>query len=310
LEQYILFQYEGMTCVAKKSPFSREERLNGFYYYDLKHPDEDDYFPGYIEKEALYDYWGSLMSNKPIKEVEENGSLVLFDYDYNERGELIPVPTEGFVTNVHFFDIRFFREESSTNILGKTIDFKSILWVWDCIDPYFYAPTEMTMDRVWSMPNKNPYKLAPVKELLAKEIKGGFIIDPFANIGKWGHITNDLNPQMDTNFHLEALEFIRMFEDESVDVVLFEPPYSPRQAKELYESVGLDTLGGKRTQSSYWGDMKKEISRVLRVGGKVISFGWNSGGMGNKELFHINHIRLIPHGGQHNDTIITVSVKV
>jgi hypothetical protein len=309
LEQYVLFQYEDRTCVAKKTPFTREEKLNGFYYYDLRHHDEDEYFPAYIVKEARFDYWGCLMTNRPIEAVEQSGSYDLYDLDEDEDGELVPVPAEGFVTNVHFYDMRFYREATNASILGKTVDFQSILRVWECIDPYFYNSSEMTMDRVWSMPSKNPYTLSPVKELLANEIRGGFIIDPFANAGKWGHLTNDLNPAMDTNFHLDALEFVRMFEDESVDVCLFEPPYSPRQVKELYESVGLDTLGGKRTQASYWSDLKKEISRVLRVGGKVISFGWNSGGMGNKEVFHINHVRLIPHGGQHNDTIVTVSVK-
>lgn len=31
--------------------------------------------------------------------------------------------------------------------------------------------------------------------------------------------------------------------------------------------------------------------------------------MNNKNIFNINRIRLVAHGGNHNDTIVTVSVK-
>ncbi|MBP1308922.1 hypothetical protein JOD82_001942 [Paenibacillus sp. 1182] len=214
------------------------------------------------------------------------------------------------MTNVHFYDLRFYHQEWESCIFGKSVDFESIMAVWQCIEPYNYPVEALQMDRVWSMPNKNTFNMKPVADLLKEELRGGFIIDPFANRNRYGHITNDLNQKYDTNFHMDALEFLEQFPDGSVDVVLFDPPYSARQIKEAYESVGLDTQGGVLTRASYWSNMKKEIARILRVGGKAISFGWNSGGMSNKELFHINRIRLVPHGGAHNDTIVTISVKV
>ena len=51
------------------------------------------------------------------------------------------------------------------------------------------------------------------------------------------------------------------------------------------------------------------ISRIVKIGGKVITFGWNSGGIGYKYGFEIERILLVPHGGWHNDTICTVEVK-
>ena len=54
---------------------------------------------------------------------------------------------------------------------------------------------------------------------------------------------------------------------------------------------------------------KKEISRILKTGGKVITFGWNSGGIGKTNGFEISRILLVPHGGWHNDTICTVEIK-
>ena len=63
------------------------------------------------------------------------------------------------------------------------------------------------------------------------------------------------------------------------------------------------------TKASFWGNHKREISRIVKIGGKVITFGWNSGGIGYKYGFEIESILLVPHGGWHNDTICTVEIK-
>ena len=107
---------------------------------------------------------------------------------------------------------------------------------------------------------------------------------------------------------MDALDFLRMFEDESVDGVLYDPPYSNRQVSEVYKGVGLPVTN-ETTQSTFWSRQKKEIARILKPGGKVISFGWNSGGVGKKRNFEILRVLLVPHGGHHNDTIVTVEVK-
>lgn len=64
------------------------------------------------------------------------------------------------------------------------------------------------------------------------------------------------------------------------------------------------------TQSSFWSKQKKEISRIVKKGGKVISFGWNSGGIGKSYGFAIEKVILVAHGGWHNDTIVTVERKI
>jgi hypothetical protein len=63
------------------------------------------------------------------------------------------------------------------------------------------------------------------------------------------------------------------------------------------------------TQSSYWGNMKKEIARILKPSGLCLTFGWNSGGIGKKYGMEIEEILLVAHGGWHNDTIVTVDRK-
>lgn len=159
------------------------------------------------------------------------------------------------------------------------------------------------------MPNKNTFTIKPIHTLLSEEITGNTWIDPFANNNKFAQITNDLNANMNTDYHMDALDFLKMFADNSVDGVLFDPPYSPRQIKESYESVGLDTQGGVLTRSSFWSNMKVQIARIVKPHGKVICFGWNSQGVGKTRGFEMTRILMVAHGGNHNDTICTVEVK-
>ncbi len=165
------------------------------------------------------------------------------------------------------------------------------------------------IERIWSMPNKNTFEIAPIKALLEEEVDlKKYWIDPFANRNKIASVTNDLSMEYDTDYHLDALDFLKMFENSSVDGVLYDPPYSPRQVSECYNDVGY-TVTWDTTKASFWGNHKREISRIVKIGGKVITFGWNSGGIGYKYGFEIERILLVPHGGWHNDTICTVEVK-
>lgn len=170
-------------------------------------------------------------------------------------------------------------------------------------------PNSIRIERIWSMPNKNTFEIPPIKALLEEEVDlSKYWIDPFANRNKIASVTNDLNLEYDTDYHLDALDFLKLFEDASVDGVLYDPPYSPRQVSECYNDVGY-TVTWDTTKASFWGNHKREISRIVKIGGKVITFGWNSGGIGYKYGFEIERILLVPHGGWHNDTICTVEVK-
>ena len=166
----------------------------------------------------------------------------------------------------------------------------------------------MQINRKWCMPNKNTFDIKPIKEVIDKYMVEGVIIDPFANKNKIATITNDLDEQYDTNYHMDATDFLKMFEDNSVDMVLYDPPYSPRQVSECYKNLGK-AVNMQTTQASYWSNQKKEIGRILKPNGIVITCGWNSGGIGKKYGMEIQEILLVPHGGWHNDTIVTVEKR-
>lgn len=159
------------------------------------------------------------------------------------------------------------------------------------------------------MPNKNTFQIKPISDLVDKYSEHSVeSCDPFANSNRVAKYCNDLDPQYGTEFCMDAIDFLKQFEDNSMDLVLFDPPYSPRQVSECYKSLDM-TVNMQTTQSSFWGNLKKEIARVTATNGKVITFGWNSGGIGKTKGFEIVEILMVAHGGWHNDTICTVEVK-
>ena len=166
----------------------------------------------------------------------------------------------------------------------------------------------MIIKRVWAMPSSKTFSIKPIKELILKYING-ISIDPFARDSKLAEITNDVDPSTTAEHHLDAIDFLKKFEDNSIDCILYDPAYSPRQISECYKKLGK-SVNMETTQASYWSNQKKEIGRVVKSGGVVVSCGWNSGGIGKKYGFEIMEILLVPHGGAHNDTIVVVERKI
>lgn len=165
----------------------------------------------------------------------------------------------------------------------------------------------MIFNRIWAMPNHRTFQIKPIKELLERYDIGNGWIDPFANYSMLAQYTNDLNKKYPTDYHLDAIEFISLFNKKSIDGVLYDPPYSLRQLKECYSGIGK-SLTQNDTQS-YFTKLKKSIAGVVKDNGFVISFGWNSNGIGKGLGFEPIEILLVPHGGNHNDTIVTVERK-
>lgn len=177
----------------------------------------------------------------------------------------------------------------------------------------------MKISRKWSMPNGKTFSIKPIRDIIDSYVEtlnaGSLIVDPFSNEseiinrGLFNLITNDIDTQYKTDYNLDALDFLKILSTNSVDLVLYDPPYSPRQVSEVYKKLGK-TVNMQTTQASYWSKQKKEIARITKKGGYVITCGWNSGGIGKSNGFEIVEILLVAHGGWHNDTIITVEQKV
>lgn len=161
------------------------------------------------------------------------------------------------------------------------------------------------------MPNKHTFLIKPISDLLKQEINTNIELwgDPYCGYNSPAQITNDLNPKIKATNHIDALEWLESFPDNHFDGILFDPPYSLRQLKECYESIGIKP-DPDIFKSSYYSKQKKEIARIVKPNGKVLCFGWNSNGIGKTNGFQMLKILLIPHGGSHNDTIITVEQSI
>ena len=164
----------------------------------------------------------------------------------------------------------------------------------------------LVINRVWAMPNKWTFQIKPIAELVARYVGDGKgWIDPFAGMTSPAEITNDLNPDNPAQYHMDALDFVKQLKGKYKGI-LFDPPYSLRQVKEIYESVGKPVTGLELN----FGDFRDAIQSLIVQGGLAISFGWNSIGIGKTHGFEIIEILLVCHGRAHNDTIVTVERKI
>lgn len=160
------------------------------------------------------------------------------------------------------------------------------------------------------MSNSCTFQVKPIKEFVERYIEGCHVVaDPFANSCKYGTITNDLNTEFDTDYHIDALDFLKLIDSNSCDCVIYDPPYSLRQVSECYKGVGR-TVTQQDTQASWRARHLDEIQRILKPNGIALCFGWNSNGVGKKRGFEMVEALLVPHGGSKNDTICTAERKV
>lgn len=163
----------------------------------------------------------------------------------------------------------------------------------------------MILNREWVMPSVWTFSMKPVQKLFeAYEVGLGWI-DPFAGEKSPAQFTNDIEGR-GNQFQMDALEFLKSRKDGSVSGVLFDPPYSVEQCLRRY----TPKQGGTAGRAEYWAKCKDEIARITHFGSYVISFCWDSTGIGKKRGFEIVEILLLCHGACHNDTIITVDRKI
>lgn len=164
----------------------------------------------------------------------------------------------------------------------------------------------MIFNRVWAMPNSETFSVKPIGEFVKRYLAGSTIsIDPFARNNRWATHTNDLNPDTKAEHHMDATEFLKKLADEKIkaDLIIIDPPYSPRQVKECYDNIGIKMKQGDALLGDIRSKLREQISRIISPTGKVLWFGWNTTGLGKKYGFEIEEILLVCHGSDHNDTI-------
>jgi len=169
----------------------------------------------------------------------------------------------------------------------------------------------MVITREWSMPNSLTFSIKPINQFIHRHIKNcKDIIDPFCRNSPFKLISlcNDLDPDIEAHYHMDALDFLKMQPDNKFDCVLFDPPYTLRQVSEVYKKTGR-SVNSETTTAAFWSNIKAEIQRITCDNAIAITCGYNSGGVGEKYGFKIDEILLVAHGGAHNDTIVVKETK-
>jgi hypothetical protein len=162
------------------------------------------------------------------------------------------------------------------------------------------------IERVWAMPNHDTFDIPPIGAFVRSYLSAAKVsVDPFARNKQWATHTNDLNPNTSAQYHMDATDFLRMLVLSKVraDLVIIDPPYSPRQVKECYDSIGHKMKQGDALLGAVRKKLKATIHDVLTPDGVVLHFGWNTVGMGKKLGYELEQILLVCHGSDHNDTI-------
>lgn len=163
------------------------------------------------------------------------------------------------------------------------------------------------------MPNADTFSVPPIGEFVKRYLAESLIsIDPFARNKRWANFTNDLNPDMTAEYHLDAEEFLKLLATQNVmaDLGIFDPPYSPRQIAECYKGIGRE-VGTKETQNAaLYKRCRDALHPLIMPDGIVLSFGWNSAGMGKERGYEQIELLLVCHGSGHNDTICLAERKL
>lgn len=172
-------------------------------------------------------------------------------------------------------------------------------------------PTGCKFRRVFAMPNAETFSIKPIGEFVHRYLaKAKVSVDPFARNKQWATYTNDLDPATKAASHLDAEEFLKRLPPASVDLGIFDPPYSPRQISECYQSIGLNVSGEDTQNARLYRRVRAAMDLLVVPGGVVLSFGWNSAGMGIVRGYEQIEILLVAHGGAHNDTICVAERKL
>lgn len=78
-------------------------------------------------------------------------------------------------------------------------------------------------------------------------------------------VRNDLNPDRPADYHVDAVELGEMFDEDSFDAVVLDPPFDQTQSDELYDGLHARDMG----------QIRKSVVPLVKPGGVVVEFGWN-----------------------------------
>lgn len=155
----------------------------------------------------------------------------------------------------------------------------------------------MQMTRIFEMPRSWTFQMPKLRAWVEERLEGD-VLNLFGGVTRLTHphggtiMYNDLNPDLPADYRKDAYDLSQWSDlAQRFDTVVFDPPYSAFQA--------VRTYGRKKAQEVT--HARDVVEYVLRPGGRVISFGFNSTGMSGRRGFTKEELLIINCGGSHND---------
>ena len=176
---------------------------------------------------------------------------------------------------------------------------------------------EMIINHIMCEKKRNIFETECAHDIINRN-KIGVTVDVYSGGNSIADIKNDFDHSYDTDYHMEAVEFLKTLDTCSCDTIICDPPTCSSDSKYWRDKLGLpkivDVIDGKErvvqyTQINYWSILNREISRVMKPGGIVIYSGCTSTGVGKKLGFELKELNILCHGGWTPDTYITVETK-
>ena len=164
----------------------------------------------------------------------------------------------------------------------------------------------MEMEYLFEMPSVNTFTMPKLRKWVLGMCQGKVLnvfggktkLSRFYNKGKIIH--NDLNPDIDSDTHYNAMEIDYFFPRSSFDTAILDPPYTMYQAVHSYDGYRCQDITRVRNA----------VDKLVRSGGIVISLGYNSTGMSHRRGYKKSALLIVNSGGSHNDTMVLVEKKV
>lgn len=159
------------------------------------------------------------------------------------------------------------------------------------------------IERYVTQTHKWTFQVTTIRDIVERHLEGE-TLNLFAGKTKLNHsdrITrNDINTDLDTDYHFEAKDALEYFDPNSFDTVILDPPFSIRNSILKYDGEHVGR----------WGLVADAVNELVRPGGIVISFGHNSTGLGKTRGYRKEKLFIFNHKGGHHDTMCLIERQV
>ena len=164
----------------------------------------------------------------------------------------------------------------------------------------------MRIELKYGFPSKNTFSISQFRERILEYMTDGVWLDIFARSmplkpyipQSVDYVSNDLNTEFDTDYHLDFREFVDLMSEKYSDItgVLYDPPFSNTMIKKHYDNLKFDWKG-----HNFYYFMTRTVQKLQPK--YMIVFGWHCDIIKDYELVDVLILR---HGDYRHSTFMAV----